>query len=99
MRIAIAALAAFMLAVPAVAALDTGARAPDFTTRGAIAGETVTIHLADQLKKGPVVLYFFPAALTSGCNAEAHARSDERRVGKECVSTGRSRRSPVQSTT
>src|SRR3546814_10145529 len=81
MRIAIAALAAFMLAVPAVAALDTGARAPDFTTRGAIAGEIVTIHLADQLKKGPVVLYFFPAAFTSGCNAEAHAfaeRVDDR---------------------
>src|SRR3546814_7256913 len=56
-----------------VAARDTRAPAPDFTTRGAIAGKIVTIHLADQLKKGPVVLYFFPAAFTSGCNAEAHA--------------------------
>ncbi|HVJ00387.1 MAG TPA: peroxiredoxin [Sphingomonas sp.] len=73
MRKVAAALAALMLAVPAAAALDIGARAPDFTTRGAIAGKVVSIHLADQLKKGPVVLYFFPAAFTSGCNAEAHA--------------------------
>ena len=48
-------------------------KAPDFTTRGAIAGKVVTVHLAEQLKKGPVVLYFFPAAYTGGCNAEAHA--------------------------
>jgi len=60
-------------AVPAAAALSTGATAPDFTTRGAIAGKVFRLHLAEQLKKGPVVLYFFPAAYTGGCNAEAHA--------------------------
>ena len=60
-------------ATPAVAALAPGAAAPDFTTRGAVAGNVVNLHLADQLKKGPVVLYFFPAAFTGGCNAEAHA--------------------------
>ena len=38
-----------------------------------MAGKVFTLHLADQLKKGPVVLYFFPAAFTGGCNAEAHA--------------------------
>lgn len=67
--------AAFLLAaaVPAAATLVPGAKAPDFTTRGAIAGKVVRVHLADQLKKGPVVLYFFPAAFTGGCNAEAHA--------------------------
>ncbi|MCM8730981.1 peroxiredoxin [Hephaestia sp. GCM10023244] len=79
MRFTVAALAALLVAFPAGAALDPGARAPDFTTRGAIAGEVVTIHLADQLKKGPVVLYFFPAAFTSGCNAEAHAFAE--RIG------------------
>lgn len=60
-------------AVPAGAALKPGAKAPDFTTRGAIAGKFIDVHLAALLKKGPVVLYFFPAAFTGGCNAEAHA--------------------------
>lgn len=62
-----------LCAVPAVAALPIGARAPDFTTRGAVAGAVTTVHLADALRRGPVVLYFFPAAFTGGCNAEAHA--------------------------
>lgn len=66
-------LAAALLASPAFAALAPGAKAPDFTTRGAIAGKVFTVHLAEQLKRGPVVLYFFPAAFTSGCNAEARA--------------------------
>ena len=65
--------AALLVAAPALAALAPGAKAPDFTTRGAIAGKVFTVHLAEQLKKGPVVLYFFPAAYTGGCNAEAHA--------------------------
>jgi peroxiredoxin Q/BCP len=65
--------AALLVAAPALAALASGAKAPDFTTRGAIAGKVFTVHLAEQLKKGPVVLYFFPAAYTGGCNAEAHA--------------------------
>lgn len=60
-------------AAPAAAALKVGAAAPDFTTRGAVAGKVIPVHLAEQLKKGPVVLYFFPAAYTGGCNAEAHA--------------------------
>ena len=55
------------------AALPVGAKAADFTTRGAMAGQVVPVHLAALLKKGPVVLYFFPAAFTGGCNAEAHA--------------------------
>src|SRR3982751_3321383 len=73
-------LAAFILssaiAVPASAALKVGARAPDFTTTGAVGGKAFKLHLADQLKKGPVVLYFFPKAFTSGCTAEAHAFSE-----------------------
>ncbi|WP_242096552.1 peroxiredoxin [Sphingomonas sp. CROZ-RG-20F-R02-07] len=69
-------LAALLLAAPAMATLAPGAKAPDFTTRGAIAGKVFSVHLADQLKKGPVVLYFFPAAYTGGCNAEAHAFAD-----------------------
>ena len=66
-------IAAVAIASPALAALGVGAKAPDFSTRGAVAGKVVSINLAQQLKKGPVVLYFFPAAFTGGCNAEAHA--------------------------
>lgn len=63
-----------LLVVPkaATSALPVGAKAPDFTTRGALAGKIFTLTLSDQLKKGPVVLYFFPAAFTPGCTAEAH---------------------------
>ena len=68
--------AATLIVVPAHAALPVGAKAPDFTTTGAIAGKPFKLHLADQLKKGPVVLYFFPKAFTSGCTAEAHAFSE-----------------------
>ena len=70
------AIAALGLAVPAAAALPVGAKAPDFETTGAIAGKPFKLHLADQLKKGPIVLYFFPKAFTSGCTAEAHAFSE-----------------------
>ena len=68
--------AAIIAASPASAALHVGAKAPDFTTTGAIAGKPFKLHLAQQLKKGPVVLYFFPKAFTSGCTAEAHAFSE-----------------------
>jgi len=59
-------------AVTAEAALPVGAKAPDFKLQAALAGDTSTFSLKDALKKGPVVLYFFPAAFTSGCTQEAH---------------------------
>jgi peroxiredoxin len=58
--------------VPAYAALKTGTQAPDFSAPAYLAGQPLTFKLADALKKGPVVVYFFPAAHTSGCNIEAH---------------------------
>lgn len=64
---------AIAIATPAMAALAPGAKAPDFTTRGATAGKISTVNLKAALKKGPVVLYFFPAAFTPGCSAEARA--------------------------
>ncbi|QKR98817.1 peroxiredoxin [Sphingomonas sp. CL5.1] len=72
-----AATAAVALAAPAAATLAPGAKAPDFTTRGAIAGKVVRISLAEKLRHGPVVLYFFPAAFTPGCNAEARAFAEK----------------------
>ena len=68
--------AASLVASPAVAALKLGDKAPDFSTTGAVGGKEFKLHLARQLKKGPVVLYFFPKAFTSGCTAEAHAFSE-----------------------
>jgi peroxiredoxin len=67
---------AIAAAFPATAALSPGVKAPDFTTRGAIDGKVFRLRLSAQLKKGPVVLYFFPAAYTGGCNAEAHEFSE-----------------------
>jgi len=69
-------LTALALTAPAQAALPKGAKAPDFVTTGAVGGKPFKLHLKDELRKGPVVLYFFPKAFTSGCTAEAHAFSD-----------------------
>lgn len=68
--------AAILAASTAWAALPVGARAPDFVTQGALAGKPFRLHLRDQLRHGPVVLYFFPKAFTQGCTLEAHAFSD-----------------------
>ena len=59
-KLLFAAIASSLAISPATAALKTGAKAPDFTTTGAVGGKPFKIHLAEQLKKGPVVLYFFP---------------------------------------
>ena len=75
-KLLFAVIASSLALSPATAALKTGAKAPDFTTTGAVGGKPFKIHLAEQLKKGPVVLYFFPKAFTSGCTAEAHAFSE-----------------------
>lgn len=70
-RIAVAATLAALAATPALAALKPGEKAPDFTAQGFQAGKPITFSLAEARKKGPVVLYFFPAAETAGCNLEA----------------------------
>src|SRR5690348_9333117 len=64
--------AALLLAMPAFAMLKTGAKAPDFTATASQAGKDFTFSLKDALKKGPVVVYFYPAAYTGGCDLEAH---------------------------
>jgi thioredoxin-dependent peroxiredoxin len=89
MRKLLIGLTALFLASPALAALPVGAKAPDFATMGALAGKPFKLQLATELKKGPVVLYFFPKAFTSGCTAEAHAFSesigDFKKAGAEVI--------------
>lgn len=76
MRRIVIALTLGLAALPASAALPQGARAPDFVTTGAVGGKAFRLHLKQQLRGGPVVLYFFPKAFTKGCTLEAHAFSD-----------------------
>ena len=68
----LAAAALLGLAASAHAALKPGDAAPLFTTQAAVGGQAAPLVLADALKKGPVVLYFYPAAFTPGCTVEAH---------------------------
>jgi len=58
--------------IPAQAALKPGADAPTFDTQASLGGKVFDFNLADALKTGPVVLYFYPAAFTKGCTLEAH---------------------------
>jgi thioredoxin-dependent peroxiredoxin len=74
--LATTALIAAFICAPAYAALENGAKAPVFTLQAAMAGNTFTFSLANALKKGPVVLYFYPAAFTPGCTVEAHDFAD-----------------------
>ncbi|MGY3264466.1 peroxiredoxin [Lysobacter sp. HA35] len=75
-RATLAAVATLALASPAAAALKTGDKAPDFKAQSYLAGKPFTFELSKALKKGPVVVYFFPAAHTPGCNMEAHLFSE-----------------------
>jgi peroxiredoxin Q/BCP len=61
-----------LLAGPAFAMLQVGAQAPDFKARASLGGKQFDFSLAEALKKGPVVLYFYPAAFTPGCTLEAN---------------------------
>ena len=72
-----------------IAALKQGAKAPDFTLNAAQGGKPFSLSLKQTLRKGPVVLYFFPAAFTPGCTIEAHlfaeASDDFKRLGARVV--------------
>ncbi len=78
-----------MIAAPAWAALKVGDTAPEFTADAAQGGKSFSFDLATALRKGPVVLYFFPAAFTKGCTIEAHefadAAEDYRKLGATLI--------------
>ena len=71
-RLVAVAVLGLLTSMPAIAALKTGAKAPDFATRATLGGKEFDFSLNEALKKGPVVLYFYPAAFTPGCTVEAH---------------------------
>ena len=91
MRIVIPALIALAAAAswPAAAALPVGAKAPAIDTQASLAGKPFAFSLKSALKKGPVVLYFYPAAFTQGCTIEAHefaeAADDFRKEGATVI--------------
>jgi len=70
--------AAGLATLPAQAALKAGDTAPDFTLQASLAGKAFQYTLSDALKKGPVVVYFYPSAFTGGCNIQAHTFSEHR---------------------
>ena len=71
-------LMAAVMAVPAFAALKQNDKAPDFATKASLAGKEFNFSLKDALKKGPVVVYFYPSAFTGGCNIEAHTFAENK---------------------
>lgn len=80
-------LAVAMVAVPGHAALKEGAAAPDFTATASQAGKDFTFSLKQALAKGPVVVYFYPAAYTGGCDLEAHTFATEKDKFSEAGAT------------
>lgn len=64
--------AVFAAALPVAAALKEGDKAPEFKAQASLAGKEFTFSLKDNLRKGPVVVYFYPSAFTGGCNIQAH---------------------------
>ena len=77
-RFFVALLLSGAIMVPAMAALKTGEKAPDFSARASLAGKEFDFSLKAALKKGPVVVYFYPSAFTGGCNIEAHTFAENK---------------------
>jgi len=71
-KLLLAGLATVAVALPVVAALNKGDTAPMFSAKASLAGKEFNYSLADALKQGPVVVYFYPSAFTQGCNIQAH---------------------------
>ncbi len=67
-----------LISLPVLAALKTGERAPDFSASASLAGKEFSFSLQDALKKGPVVVYFYPSAYTRGCDLEAHTFAEQK---------------------
>src|SRR5580692_10974699 len=67
-----------LVGLPVMAALKVADKAPDFSAQASLAGKEFSFSLPDALKKGPVVVYFYPSAYTKGCDLEAHTFAQEK---------------------
>jgi thioredoxin-dependent peroxiredoxin len=76
-RLLLAGLLSCAVSVQALAALPVGTPAPAFKTQASLAGKEFTYDLTKALKKGPVVVYFYPGAFTGGCNIQAHTFAED----------------------
>jgi len=63
-------------AMPASAALAVGAQVPDFSAPGVQDGTTIIVDLRELLKKGTVVVFFFPSVFAGGSSEESHEFAD-----------------------
>jgi peroxiredoxin Q/BCP len=70
-RLLAALVSSAVLIAPAQAALKSGDAAPAFEAKASLAGKAFDFSLQAALKKGPVVVYFYPSAYTQGCNIQA----------------------------
>ena len=77
-KLVVTAIVATIASIPAFAALKQGDAAPDFKAPASLAGKEFSYSLKAALKKGPVVVYFYPSAFTAGCNAEAHTFAEDK---------------------
>ena len=66
------------LCLPAFGAVSTGDHAPDFSAPASLAGKEFNFSLRAALRKGPVVVYFYPSAYTGGCDLEAHTFAQDK---------------------
>lgn len=78
MKLLLGSALAAVLSLPIVAALKVADKAPDFSAQASLAGKEFSFSLADALKKGPVVVYFYPSAYTKGCDLEAHTFAENK---------------------
>jgi peroxiredoxin Q/BCP len=77
-RVLVTAALVGVVTLPLFAALKQGEKAPDFSAKASLAGKEFAFSLKDALKKGPVVVYFYPSAFTGGCNIEAHTFAENK---------------------
>lgn len=77
-RFLVGILISVVISLPVFAALKQGDKAPDFSAKASLAGKEFNFSLKAALKRGPVVVYFYPSAFTGGCNIEAHTFAENK---------------------
>jgi thioredoxin-dependent peroxiredoxin len=86
-KLLLAGLVSVAIALPVIAALQKGDTAPMFSAKASLAGKEFNYSLADALKQGPVVVYFYPSAYTQGCNIQAHTFAENMDAFKAAKAT------------